>query len=451
MRKSQIVTILSAVLLSTGLTMPVMAAEKKPICYMVCSCGYAMPVYNQGMSDEESAAWDAHCYAHAINGEECSFHTTDPSPNSTQTGNSSSSSSDKKPSTGSTSTDSSSSSSDKKPSTGSSQTDSSSSSSDKKPSTGSSQTGSSSSSSDKKPSTGSSSQTGSSSDKTDKTSGVLKGTGDTKDNKTYGKRQLTAVPTDYRTVSLTWNAVSGAKSYEIYYSTSPDGGFKRLTSTKKTSYRFKKAECGKTYYFQMRVKKTLATSSFGPISYAKTSLAGTPELKVTKSTYKSASLSWSKIAGAKKYKIYYRSSMNGSWQLLTTTSKTSYTHKKLTTGATYDYKVCPVRDTQKGSWSNSVSVETRLSDISGLKAKAATGKITLTWKKVAGAKQYVILRSSSKDGTYKEIGRSRKSSYADIGLKGGKTFYYKVYAVSGPYKTDETRPVAQTVKQSAKK
>ena len=433
MRKSQIVTILSAVLLSTGLTMPVMAAEKKPICYMVCSCGYAMPVYNQGMSDEESAAWDAHCYAHAINGEECSFHTTDPSPNSTQTGNSSSSSSDKKPSTGSTSTDSSSSS------------------SDKKPSTGSSQTGSSSSSSDKKPSTGSSSQTGSSSDKTDKTSGVLKGTGDTKDNKTYGKRQLTAVPTDYRTVSLTWNAVSGAKSYEIYYSTSPDGGFKRLTSTKKTSYRFKKAECGKTYYFQMRVKKTLATSSFGPISYAKTSLAGTPELKVTKSTYKSASLSWSKIAGAKKYKIYYRSSMNGSWQLLTTTSKTSYTHKKLTTGATYDYKVCPVRDTQKGSWSNSVSVETRLSDISGLKAKAATGKITLTWKKVAGAKQYVILRSSSKDGTYKEIGRSRKSSYADIGLKGGKTFYYKVYAVSGPYKTDETRPVAQTVKQSAKK
>ena len=328
MRKSQIVTILSAVLLSTGLTMPVMAAEKKPICYMVCSCGYAMPVYNQGMSDEESAAWDAHCYAHAINGEECSFHTTDPSPNSTQTGNSSSSSSDKKPSTGS------------------------------------SQTGSSSSSSDKKPSTGSS-QTGSSSDKTDKASGVLKGTGDTKDNKTYGKRQLTAVPTDYRTVSLTWNAVSGAKSYEIYYSTSPDGGFKRLTSTKKTSYRFKKAECGKTYYFQMRVKKTLATSSFGPISYAKTSLAGTPELKVTKSTYKSASLSWSKTAGAKKYKIYYRSSMNGSWQLLTTTSKTSYTHKKLTTGATYDYKVCPVRDTQKGSWSNSVSVETRLSNISG--------------------------------------------------------------------------------------
>ncbi len=90
-------------------------------------------------------------------------------------------------------------------------------------------------------------------DQTGSASGILEGTGNDADAAVYGSRKLTVNPTTFNTIWLSWDAVPGAKSYEIYYSTSPDSGFKRLANVKKTTYKFSKAKCGVTYYFQMRV------------------------------------------------------------------------------------------------------------------------------------------------------------------------------------------------------
>ena len=248
-------------------------------------------------------------------------------------------------------------------------------------------------------------------------------------------------------MQLTWDAVPNAKSYEIFYSTSQNDGYKRLTNTKKTSYKFSKAKCGVTYYFQMRVCVKGAKSEFGPVSYGRTDLTGTPTLQVKKTTYNSVSLKWNKVPGAKKYEIYYMDSINGGWQSLGLKGGTSFTHKKLVTGATYYYQIRPVRDSFYGSWSNDISASTILSDVARLKVKAAsTDRMKLTWKKVKGATQYVILRSEQIDGTYEVIGHSPKASYMDTGLQGGTTYFYKVYAVSGPYRTKETAPVGQMTK-----
>ncbi len=279
------------------------------------------------------------------------------------------------------------------------------------------------------------------------TSGVIDGTGSTQDITSYGPRLLAVQPTAYNKIQLSWDAVPGAKSYEIFYSTSPDSGFKRLTNAKKTTYRFSKAKCGVTYYFQMRVCQKGAKSAFDPVSYAKTELMGAPSLQVKKTSYNSVTLRWSKVAGAKKYEIFYADSMGGSWQSLGLKGGTSFTHKKLVTGATYYYQIRPVRDSFGGNWSNGVSASTYLENVSKLKVKAVgADRMRLTWKKVKGATQYVILRSNSADGTCEVIAHTNKPSYMDTGLSGGTTYFYKVYAVSGPYKTKETAPVGQTTK-----
>ena len=75
----------------------------------------------------------------------------------------------------------------------------------------------------------------------------------------------------------------------------------------------------------------------------------------------------------------------------------------------------------------------------------------ISWKKVKGAGQYVILRSESADGTYEPVGYAGKASYVDTGLKSGTTYFYKVYGVSGPYRTKETAPVGQTTKLTQNK
>jgi surface protein len=282
-------------------------------------------------------------------------------------------------------------------------------------------------------------------------SGTIEGTGSTEDITSYGPRLLTITPTAYNKIQLSWDAVPGAKSYEIFYSTSPDSGYKRLANVKKTFYRFSRAKCGITYYFQMRVCQKGAKSAFGPVSYGKTELTGSPSLQIKKTSYNSVTLKWSKVAGAKKYEIFYADSLDGEWHSLGLKGGTSFTHKKLMTGATYYYQIRPIRDSFYGRWSNGVSTTTFLDNVNKLKVKAASAdRMKLTWKKVKGASYYVILRADSIDGTYEMIAHATKSSYIDTGLQSGTTYFYKVYAVSGPYKTKETAPVGQTTKIAKK-
>ena len=282
---------------------------------------------------------------------------------------------------------------------------------------------------------------------TDTDSGVLEGSGTNTDTGIYGTRLLTANPTTFNTIMLNWDAVDGAKSYEIFYSTSPNSGFKRLANVKKTFYKFSKAKCGVTYYFQMRVCQKGVKSEFGPISYGKTALTDSTTLQVKKTTYNSVTLRWNKVPGAKKYEIFCMDSMGKEWKSLGIKGGTSFTHKKLVTGATYYYQIRPVRDSFYGNYSNGVSSTTILGDISKLKVKAAgVDKMKLTWRKVKGATQYVILRAESIDGTYEVVGHSNKASYTDFGLESGTTYFYKVYAISGPYRTKESSPIGQTTK-----
>ena len=69
--------------------------------------------------------------------------------------------------------------------------------------------------------------------------------------------------------TIKWKKVKGATTYQVYRSTSKKGKYKRLTSTKNTSYTDKKATGGKTYYYKIRVGKkgSLGTfySSYSPV------------------------------------------------------------------------------------------------------------------------------------------------------------------------------------------
>ena len=119
---------------------------------------------------------------------------------------------------------------------------------------------------------------------------------------------------------MSWNSVPNIKSYEVYYSTSPDSGFKRLTTTKKTFYDFKRAKCGQTYYFQVRtmskVGKQKVYSDFCPAVSGRTVLNGTVDAYIAKTTYNSITIKWNKVRDAKKYEIYYATSPGGEYHFL---------------------------------------------------------------------------------------------------------------------------------------
>ena len=61
-----------------------------------------------------------------------------------------------------------------------------------------------------------------------------------------------------------------------------------------------------------------------------------------------------------------------------------------------------------------------------LKAKAGKKKVTITYKKAAGATSYEIYRATKKKGEYQLIKTTKKTKYIDRKVKKGKKYYYKV-------------------------
>lgn len=163
----------------------------------------------------------------------------------------------------------------------------------------------------------------------------------------------------------------------------------------------------------------------------KISSAAVSGLRVSRIKNNSLKLSWSDQDYADGYQI-----CNANNRVIGTTSKNSYTVKRLTSCTTYRYKVRSYVENADGSvsygnFSTAVAARTMLNTPT-LKVKStARGKVTLTWSKVAKASGYEIYYSTEKNGIYTKLKTVSKSSarrYVDSGLASGEKYYYTIRA-----------------------
>ncbi|MGI6175478.1 MAG: lectin like domain-containing protein [Christensenellales bacterium] len=276
----------------------------------------------------------------------------------------------------------------------------------------------------------------------------------------------------YNAVKLSWVKASGATGYQVYAAASANGTYSRVASIiggSTTSYTHKGLTTGKTYYYKVRAYRKIGAkthySSYGPV------LSARPVPKKAQLTlnasYNSIKLSWAKISGASGYQISRATSANGAFSSLTTRtggSTTSYTHKGLTTGKTYYYKVRAFRNV------NGSRVYGPFSAVQSAKAapKKPAVKVTgltydtvkLGWKAIAGANGYEVLRSTSASGGFKLIKNLTKSTsvlYTDKSLHTGTAYYYRVRAyrtvngkkIYGAYHTVSAQPALAKTKAKA--
>ncbi|MCC8160923.1 MAG: fibronectin type III domain-containing protein [Oscillospiraceae bacterium] len=106
-------------------------------------------------------------------------------------------------------------------------------------------------------------------------------------------------------------------------------------------------------------------------------------------------MSWNKVSGATKYKVYYRKADESDYSVLSSNvTGTSYTFKKGEQGTKYCFRVTAVVEGQVGNEGSRSSKNTE-SEQSDTKSKftkmstptrpsddvSTTGQITLEWKK----------------------------------------------------------------------
>lgn len=153
----------------------------------------------------------------------------------------------------------------------------------------------------------------------------------------------------YNMLRVTWKAVPGAVSYEIYRSNSKNGSYakvKTIDEVKTVSWTDKNVTTGKTYYYKIKATVALegGTTGTGSASGAKSGKAvpAATTLKA-KAGAKQIKLTWSKVSGASGYELYRSTSEDGKYSKIKTVTKgstKSYTDKsKVSSGKMYYYKI----------------------------------------------------------------------------------------------------------------
>ena len=230
-----------------------------------------------------------------------------------------------------------------------------------------------------------------------------------------------------------WSTVDGANRYEVYRSGSKDGTYSFLDSTANLNYTDSKANAGYTYYYKVKALAADGTDSSLSAAVAITCRCARPVvtpdyLTSTGKPY----IYWSAVDGANRYYVYRSTTKDGTYSFLGSTAKLNYTDSKANAGTTYYYKVKALAaDGTDSSLSAAVAITCRCArPVVKTDYWASTGKPYIKWTAVAGASQYEVYRSGSKDGTYTLLGTTTATNYTDSKANAGYTYYYKVKAIS---------------------
>ena len=174
---------------------------------------------------------------------------------------------------------------------------------------------------------------------------------------------IKAASINYKTITVSWNKVSGCDGYVVYRATSKNGKYtkvKTITSSGKTSWKNGKLKTGKTYYYKVRAYDVRddkrVYSEYSKVKSATPVLGKPTGLTAMISESGQVKLTWKKVTGAKSYTILRSTSQNGKYRIATEICSTnSYTDTNVKAGKTYYYKVYAVRGDYNGTPSDIVT------------------------------------------------------------------------------------------------
>ena len=245
---------------------------------------------------------------------------------------------------------------------------------------------------------------------------------------------------------ITWEAVSGAKKYEVYRATSETGKYSKVGTATKLSYTDTKATVGNTYYYKV-VAMGSSTSSKSAMSDATQAVAVIPAQPVVtlKNDAKTGKLiaSWKKVSGATQYKVAYvditeyleneqeptEEEILEKLQYVTTT-KTSLTIPGTEPGRMYVVLVMAApKNEEYSSIPSDPLYGVAACAAPSIKGTLEDGKPAADWKAVVGAEIYLVYRSTRSTKGFEYIGWVDGPDFVDTSAVKGKTYYYKVTAV----------------------
>lgn len=269
---------------------------------------------------------------------------------------------------------------------------------------------------------------------------------------TKGAKTVTLNYTQSRadgSLRLKWTGLDNVDYYEIYRNTVNDTNYPKIDEVSDaTSYIDDTVKAGTKYYYLVRPVFNDGTAGEYSKPISGVALGKTNLTKIKAKSGKKITLTWKKVSKAEGYLIYRQDSSDSKFYQIGTVksgSTLTYTDTVKSNNKTYTYKVQAYNTNNGrqgvGAYSSTKSAKTLAkAKITGI-TSSDEEVLKISWKKVSGAKGYIISRSTKKDSGYSEIDTvsgEKTTSYTDDTVKAGKTYYYKVEAYNVNSGTKDT-------------
>ena len=224
-------------------------------------------------------------------------------------------------------------------------------------------------------------------------------------------------------LTLKWNAVTGATGYEIYRA-GTDGKYSKITTVTSTSYVDTSVKNNTQYSYKIKAYNAAGTSAFSTAASLKKTQISVSNLKADANGSK-VQLSWTGgVTGAEGYVIYRRTE-GGSYAEIGRTSGNAYSDT-ISAGIKYYYAVAVYSGSRTEDKCPEVGAM-YLATPSGLSVSNTIASLTLKWNAVKGATGYEIYRAGT-DGKYSKITTVTSTSYVDTSVKNNTQYSYKIKA-----------------------
>ncbi|WMJ85922.1 fibronectin type III domain-containing protein [Anaerocolumna sp. MB42-C2] len=279
-------------------------------------------------------------------------------------------------------------------------------------------------------------------------------TGDGSDSDSDNPDNLIAYSEEDDEITLEWDEVDDADSYNIYRATSSSGTYSLIANVNGTDYTDDNLSKNKTYYYKIKSVDGSNTSAYSSIAHATTGddsvndFRAPRNLDIVDSDEDGITLEWDDVNDAESYYVYRATSKSGTYTKLEEVNDTEYYDYDVTKGKTYYYKVKAYNGKKTSDYSSIVYATAGKDGVDRPDNLYVTDEtddeISLTWDEVEDADYYYVYRATTKSGTYSKVAKVTDTEYTDDHLRSDKTYYYKVKAFDGGKSSDYSKAVSGT-------
>ena len=243
---------------------------------------------------------------------------------------------------------------------------------------------------------------------------------------------------------VSWAAVDNAEKYRLYRRVNDGSAWSDWTSVIQTETSYTDTAVTAGYLYEYRVK------SYGNGEWSgysnKEQVTGqapavkppaAPEITVS-ATVEKITVQWAAVPEAGKYQVFRREKVDGKWtdwELKYSAKGLAFNDKDVIGGVLYQYRAKSVNTEAglKSSYSNREMIGLERPDAPVITVDATSGKNTVSWTAVKGAKTYVVYwrdKSSGDWGDWITV-EVQTTSYVHDSVVKGVEYQYRVRASNG--------------------